>query len=168
MLNQSFQGVTDAQSDIISHWRSLAAQSRLPCPQRRQVNPGALRTHLAHLSILEVGSDGRARFRIAGSRLCEILEMDPRGRCVCDLPAGLADMWMLGLEAAIARAEPVGGIIADRSGGRPHAWLRLPLVDGDGRMRLILCHDQLIEEVDGTRCDAVPQPVHARANRIAA
>ena len=168
MMNQSFQGATSAQADIVSHWRGLAMQSRLPCPRRKQINAGVLRAHLANLSILEIGEDGRARFRIAGSRLCDILDMDPRGCRLDELPKPLAEIWMLGLDAAVARGEPVGGIITDRDGKRPHAWLRLPLVDDQGRIRLVLCHDQLVEEPAGGWRDDVPGLVHPQSGRIAA
>lgn len=151
MTSLRFQGVTRAQSEIVLHWRNCAARSQSFCPSRQMIDPGVLRAHLANLSILEFDRERRMRFRIVGSRLRDIIDMDVRGLYLDDLPVRLSEVWALGLDAALERREPVGGVIAQPTSARQHAWLRLPLLDAEGRMRLVLCHDELVSEPDQGR-----------------
>lgn len=134
-----FRGLNAAQREIISHWYQVKGSRAVP--GKADIDPGALKAHLASISIVEVDYRGEARFRIAGSGLRRILGGEMRGRLLCELERDKADMWSLGLMAAIDRAEPVGGIIS-RSDDR-HAWLRLPL-GGSGMTGLVLCHDVLM------------------------
>ncbi len=135
-----FAGVTDAQEMLIEYWRTLRdAAGRV---SRESLDPGALRSALASVSIVEFDQNGIGRFRIAGSRLREIFGMEVRGMRVSEIAGTHGDCYMLGLSAALERGEPVGGVI--ETGGRIHAWLRLPLVGEDGRLSLVLCHDELL------------------------
>lgn len=135
-----FRGLSAAQKDIIAHWHQ--ARDGREMPLKTDIDPGALRTHLASISMVEVDRSGAARFRIAGTRLREILGGEMRGRSLSELSRDKAEMWSLGLISAVERGEPVGGII-DRQKDR-HAWLRLPLDPGPGIARLVLCHDVLL------------------------
>lgn len=134
-----FRGLNTAQREIISHWYNVKGNRTVP--DKADIDPGALKAHLASISIVEVDYRGEARFRIAGSGLRRILGGEMRGSLLCELEREKAEMWSLGLMAAIDRAEPVGGIIS-RSKDR-HAWLRLPL-GGAGMTSLVLCHDVLM------------------------
>ena len=107
-------------------------------PGKGDIDPGVLKAHLASISMIEVDYRGEARFRIVGSGLRGILGGEMRGRLLSELEPDKADMWSLGLMAAIDRVEPVGGVI-DRGTDR-HAWLRLPLASS-GATSLVLCHD---------------------------
>ncbi|WP_300393799.1 PAS domain-containing protein [Henriciella sp.] len=135
-----FRGLNAAQREIVAHWHSVRGTRLLP--GKSDIDPGALRAHLASISIVEVDDRGEARFRIAGSGLRRILGGEMRGRALRELDREKAEMWSLGLSAAIDRAVPVGGII-DRAKDR-HAWLRLPLGGGAGAASLVLCHDVLV------------------------
>jgi hypothetical protein len=42
----------------------------------------------------------------------------------------------------VERGLPVGGVI--ETGGRLHAWLRLPVADDYGTLTMVICHDELI------------------------
>ena len=141
-----FRGLNAAQKDIVAHWHAVRGNRRMP--GKGDIDPGALRAHLASISIVEVDYHGEARFRIAGSGLRRILGGEMRGRRLSELEHDKAEMWSLGLSVAIDRAQPVGGVIS-RQNDR-HAWLRLPL-GGDGASNLVLCHDVLLayESVDG-------------------
>lgn len=135
-----FRGLNAAQKDIISYWHKVRLGREMPL--KSDIDPGALRAHLASISMIEVDLSGRARFRIVGSRLRQILGGEMRGRCLSELEPEKAEMWSLGLSSAIDRSEPVGGVL-ERNRAY-HAWLRLPLDPGAGAGRLVLCHDVLI------------------------
>lgn len=147
MQKQVFRGVTASQRVLVQHWLSWRDVAGEPCPRRNQADPGSLRRFLAHLSILELDGQGRAAFRLAGSRLRSLLGLEARGCFVDSLPAPLSEIWELGLDAAVERVEPVGGVITRLDAPGRHAWLRMPLVDAAGRVSLILCHDEWVATV---------------------
>ncbi|WP_300379238.1 PAS domain-containing protein [Henriciella sp.] len=141
MIRQGgFRGLSRAQKEIIGHWEAVRGDRSLP--GKSDIDPGALRTHLASISIIELSAHGEARFRIAGSGLRRMLGGEMRGRFLNELESDLAAMWSLGLNGAIRRAEPVGGIV-ERSKDQ-HAWLRLPLEAENGARNLVMCHDVLL------------------------
>lgn len=135
-----FAGITDAQEVLIQHWQSRRdGKGRVA---RDNIDPGALRSALACISIVEVDEAGECRFRIAGSRLREIFGVEVRGMRLTEIAGAHGECYALGLSAALERGEPVGGIIEIE--GRIHAWLRLPLVGDDGELSQVLCHDELL------------------------
>lgn len=155
-----FVGMTDAQRDIVQHWGSKRQDGY--APRRQDIDPGVLCRHLDSISVVEMDSKGALRFRIAGTKMRAILGQDVRGQFLSDLSGAAADMFALGLTAAVNRQGPVGGIIA-RKRDR-HAWLRLPMFSGITGQAMILCHDALLplERVSG---DGGYAP---RARRLAA
>lgn len=135
-----FAGVTPAQQALVCYWQ--ARRNTQGCVQRESIDPGALRSMLASISLVEIDAGGEGRFRIAGSRLRDIFGTEVRGRLVAEIAGAHGECYALGLSAAIERGEPVGGLI--ETGGRVHAWLRLPLAGEDGRLSQVLCHDELL------------------------
>ena len=135
-----FQGVTVAQQALIQYWKQL--RDRTGCVSRDAIDPGALRSMLASISIVQFDDAGDGRFRIAGSRLRDIFGMEARGRRVADVMGEHGDAFSLGLSVALERRAPVGGVI-EQAGGM-HAWLRLPLMDSSGHLSMVLCHDELL------------------------
>ncbi|MEL6830329.1 MAG: hypothetical protein AAFO63_09350, partial [Pseudomonadota bacterium] len=79
-----------------------------------------------------------------GSGLRSVLGGNLQGRALSDFNDTVADMFTLGMSAVLARSLPVGGVI-DRANDR-HAWLRLPLLDAESRVSLVLCHDHLLKK----------------------
>jgi hypothetical protein len=151
----SFAGVTEAQRLLIAHWYECrTAEGLVP---RDAINPGIVRTTLASLSVVEIDPAGEGRFRIAGSRLRDIFGLDVRGRKVAESAGAHGECYALGLSAALERGLPVGGII--ETGERVHAWLRLPVVDEEGDLSLVICHDELIS----SRQALTPDPEQPRA-----
>ena len=137
--SNTFLGLTEAQSAIISHWHGKCQGGRLP--MRGDIDPGELRSHLAAISIVEIEPDGGIRFRIAGSEVRSIFGREMRGRRLHECHGPEVDMWALGLTAALDRRAPVGGVI-ERSVDC-HTWLRLPLEVQSGTV-LVLCHDMIM------------------------
>ena len=135
-----FKGVTIAQQPLIDYWMRL--RDRAGCVPRDAIDPGALRSMLASISIVQFDESGDGRFRIAGSRLRDIFGMEARGRRVADVIGENGDAFSLGLSVALERRGPVGGLIEQNDG--MHAWLRLPLKDSDGQLTMVLCHDELL------------------------
>ena len=135
-----FKGVTAAQRSLVSYWCLLRESDGVP--RRESVDPGHLRSMLASISIVEFDESGTGRFRIAGSRLRDLLGFEARGRSVEEVAGTTAETFALGLSAAIDREAPVGGVIENE--GRLHAWLRLPLAGPDGRISQVLCHDEVL------------------------
>ncbi|MHA7900923.1 MAG: PAS domain-containing protein [Henriciella sp.] len=134
-----FQGLTQAHAELISYWRDQHIVG-VP-PAREDLDPGAIRAHLSALSIVEIGRDGRARFRLVGSSLRQIFGRDMGGRLLTELSRDVQDTWSLGIASVLDQRRPIGGLI--RGDVESHAWLRLPLQSGaNGAM--VLCHDCLI------------------------
>ena len=141
MLNEpNFSGVTEAQRLLITYWYGCRASDGLV--PRDAIDPGIVRSTLACLSVVEVNEVGEGRFRIAGSRLRDIFGMDVRGRRIAEIAGAHGECYALGLTSAVQRGLPVGGVI--ETGGRLHAWLRLPVADDLGALTMVICHDELI------------------------
>ncbi len=159
-----FKGVTAVQRSLVDYWCYLAESDGVP--RRESIDPGHLRSVLASISIVEFDESGAGRFRIAGSRLRDLLGFEARGRRIEDVAGTAAETFSLGLSAAIDRGTPVGGVI--ETGNRLHAWLRLPLAGADGRISQVLCHD---EELASRRLLLSPpggSAIHHKSNRFAA
>lgn len=143
-----FRGLTSAQCSIVEYWESRRATETLP--YRHHIDPGALRSHLSDISIVEIDPQGEVVFRVVGSGLRSVLGRNVQGHALSTLDGSVADMFTLGLSTALSRQLPAGGII-DRQNDR-HAWLRLPLLDQKGGVSLVLCHDHLLKR-SGSKSD---------------
>lgn len=66
-----------ALSQVESYWEALCG-SRL-VPKRSEIDPRGIEHALEYTSVLERIAIGMARFRIAGSHLCNIMGMEVRG-----------------------------------------------------------------------------------------
>jgi len=141
-VSTQFDGFTESQSELVAHWDSCRRGAALP--YRESLDPGAIRAHLASISIVEIEPQGQVRFRLAGSGLRDILGREMRGRLISDLDKTVSEMWSLGLASALDRMRPVGGLIERERDC--HAWLRLPLAS-PGNHALLLCHDTLIPKI---------------------
>ena len=138
-LSTDFAGFTSSQTELLKHW--VSRRQGLCLPRREDLDPGAIRAHLAAILIVEVEPQGRVRFRLAGSALRDILGREMRGRWIDELDPPISDMWSLGLSSALDQLRPVGGLI--ERDADCHAWLRLPLHSAASRA-LVLCHDTLV------------------------
>ena len=138
-LSKGFAGLTEAQTELVQHWRTCHREGVLPT--RACLDPGAIKAHLSAISMIEVMETGRAKFRLAGSGLRELFGQEMRGRFLSDLDQTTFEMWSLGLARAFDLQQPIGGLIERETDS--HAWLRLPL-RSEGAGALVLCHDALI------------------------
>ncbi len=133
-------GVTEAQRLLIAHWYECRnADGQVP---RDAIDAGTVRSTLADLSIVEIDEIGQGRFRIAGSHLRDLFGMDVRGRPVSEIAGAYGEGYAFGLIAAVQQGVPVGGVTDTGKG--LHVWLRLPLMDEDGALTQVLCHDERV------------------------
>lgn len=128
-------GVTYAQSEILSYWNSIRGQRALP--RREDIDPGEIRAHLASISILKLSGPSGIQFRLVGSKIRSAFKDLHQ-----EIDADLQGIWGARLlEVAEART-PLYGVV--QRGHLRHAWLRLPLDAGPNEHCQILCHDALI------------------------
>lgn len=168
MASRGFQGLTGAQRELVDYWYRLSAGSRSTRPRRRDVDAGELRAHLANLSIIEVPLAGAARFRLAGSALCDTARTNLQGRRLDGLPQDLAGLWREGLDEALHLGVPVGGLVERPGSEFYHAWLRLPLESDGGPERLILCHDEIVASSGTKKNSSIPALILGGHSSIAA
>ncbi|MCI4645830.1 MAG: PAS domain-containing protein [Hyphomonadaceae bacterium] len=162
-----YMGVTDAQKELIAVWSRLA-EARCGLPSKQDLDPGLLRRHLSRISLLDLKAGDAPRFRLSGSRLSAMIGMDPTGLSPADLPAPHGDIFSLGLEPILVNRLPVGGVVSLTQDGSSQAWLRLPLADGAGELRYVLCHDDVLVETDGQEDELVHGAIHVEKQSIAA
>jgi hypothetical protein len=167
MTEAIFAGITPAQQTLVACWSGWRdAQGRVA---REAIDPGAFKASLSAISIIEFGRDGRCRFRLAGSGLCEMFGVaDLRGRDVEAALGERAEGLLLGLAAALERAVPVGGVsdALTESPDLKHAWLRLPLMGPEGALTQVLCHDEIVplrELIDAPGGSNLPTQGYPRA-----
>ena len=75
--------VTSAVADVEAYWDRVRA-GRL-VPSRSEIDPSGLRSHLAHVFVVERIASGLARVRIAGRHLTELMGLEVRGMPVSAL-----------------------------------------------------------------------------------
>lgn len=141
-VSKRFSGLTTAQAELVEHWQYCSRNGGLP--SRDCLDPGAIKTHLSEISMIEMTDTGLAKFRLAGSGLRQIFGCEMRGRLLSDLDQTTFEMWSLGLARALDMGQPIGGLIDQ--GVSSHAWLRLPL-RSDRSGAIVLCHDALIPNI---------------------
>ena len=163
-LSTNFSGLTEAQTDLIQHWHACCEVGVLP--SRDCLDPGAIRTHLSSISIVQTAADGGTRFRLAGTNLRQIFGREMRGRPMSELDQTMFEMWSLGLARALDVQQPIGGLIKRQADS--HAWLRLPL-RANRVGALVMCHDTLIPNERLTnRYDRQPHHVTRGGRNLAA
>ena len=157
--------LTDAQGELLDYWR--CRQRACGCAPRAAINPGELRGLLANISVVELSHDGSARFRLAGSKLRDIVGGEARGRSVSDMQGGDLEPWCDALLTLLDTRAPVSGVTERAE--QLHIWLRLPLLDRAGNLTQIMCHDELINS-DGAplRRETGPPLIQQRPARYAA
>lgn len=138
MIRNLADSLRAEQATLLRYWQNARGGARAPL--RSEINPGDLRPLLSGLSILEIGPADQARFRLAGSHVCDVFGSELRGTSVQKLDGELG-AWDTAIERAIDNAEPqfAFGYSGTSIG---HAWMRLPLVCDATDVDLVLCLDR--------------------------
>jgi hypothetical protein len=103
------------------------------------------------LSLLDVLDEGalQLRVRLAGTRLRDFFGIETTGRCLSDLDFGdQRAYWQAAYEEVVTGARPAQGVIAMSPWARPHVfqfWLRLPLMNEQGKIVMVLGHDAFLQ-----------------------
>jgi hypothetical protein len=63
---------------LFAYWD--AARGERASPERTEIEPGAIRHILADTFILEIGANGTAEFRLAGTRVCALFGRELKGQ----------------------------------------------------------------------------------------
>lgn len=140
---EQYLRLTDAQEQLLDYW--LSHQLPCGCAPRAAINPGHVRGLLSHISVVELRSDGRVSFRLAGSMLRDIVGMEARGRSVSDIKGGDQEPWCDAILTLLDTRLPMSGV-TELGNGVSHVWLRLPLLDQTGELTQIMCHDALLRD----------------------
>lgn len=136
-MENSETGRTERQQALFEYWSSICGAGELPC--RRKINPGRLGGALGHTSLVERRGEA-FRFRLMGSRLEGVFGRDANALVIDSMDANIAEAGSASMAIALDTGRPVCG--HRKVGTRWHCWLRLPLLDDDGNLSLVLCLDE--------------------------
>jgi len=142
-------GIRHAHQQLMGVWQNACNGEQLP--SREAFDPGLLRLHLGHMSLVEIDATGDVKFRFAGSRLRRFFGGDARGIRLCALRRDVSRILGEGILDALHAQEPVYG--TNEAKGLKHVWLRLPL-HGNAHGQLVLCHDRFFEGLNKQKSNA--------------
>lgn len=144
-------------ADTVAYWQRLHRQGHPPA--RADIDPAEIRALLPNLALLDDATgDGRARYRLAGTAVVELLGCEPTGRAVAAIDSPLRpfllrcwDDLAAGGAAQEAAPTPLGRVCSYRDDGDVAGGLYqyecafLPLSDcfaarpEPGSARVLLC-----------------------------
>jgi hypothetical protein len=143
------QLIVPEQSELFDYWRSKSVDGAYPT--RSDIQPGEMRALLPSLSIMDVidGEPPRLRFRLAGTRLRDYLGVEVTGRHLDEFDLGdQVEYWQAAYREVIRAGRPAQGVIPLVPWNQPNVfqfWLRLPLMDDQGRISMVLGHDAFLQ-----------------------
>jgi len=125
---------------MLTYWQSKCGGHAMPA--RADIDPLEFAWGLGNVSLLDVEKDPlRFRYRLAGSKLARIMEVDLTGRGIDDIKQPeFRDLMRKHLQEIVETAKPSLYCISITNGGGPQTYLRLalPLRSGDGGVAMIL------------------------------
>ena len=145
------QLVVPEQRQLFDYWLAKAGTARMPC--RADIVPGEIPRMLSGISLVEVrDAIGKARVRLAGTRLREIYDREITGLTLDDLDWGdKRDYWLAAFERTIADGLPTQGVVKGPRLHKEHMaqyWLRLPLRLAGAGVGMVLCFDYFMSATD--------------------
>ncbi len=140
-MTSDLQLALPGQKRLLNEWLVHAGQASPPA--REAMQPAQFLSELGYISILQL-QDDTIRFRLVGSSVRRYIQQDPRGHTLCDFP-DIHDR-VCGHESimgALEGGKPTSGMdIFPQE--RVHFWLRLPVIDPQGHLTQVICHDRLL------------------------
>jgi len=103
---------------LYAYWNKLRAGRA--APERGELDPGAIRTILGDVMILEVGGRHRYSVRLAGTRICSLMgrELKDRGFLEAFFPSDWPELYGL-LDAVVGTAVPaVASVVGETTDKR--------------------------------------------------
>ncbi len=143
------QLIIPEQQELFDYWRSKCRDGRFP--GRSDIQPAELKALLPCLSLLDIVDEGslRLRVRLAGTRLRDYLGVEITGHYLDEYDLGdQSGYWDAAYREVIAAGRPAQGVVPLTPWRQPHIfqfWLRLPLVDAEGRIVMVLGHDAFLQ-----------------------
>jgi hypothetical protein len=141
------QLVIPEQLEIYDYWCRCAGGRTMPT--REDINPRDIPRLLPFVSLIEIERrPTRYRIRLAGTRLYDVYNGEITGKYVDELDWGAKrDYWISSYRRVVEAALPAQGIVRAPYEMTEHLtqfWLRLPLADPDGQVRMILSYDAFV------------------------
>lgn len=168
MIYTRNEPVTPAQTTLLETWLRLCRLNDGRGVRRSSLDAGSLRRFLSRLVLLGVNGAAVPHLRLTGSKRCAELGFDPRGQTLESLPADVADILSLGIEAAMQHNTAQFGLVHLDPASAPNAYMRLPLLGKTGRVEFILCHDEPFTGDKAQFPRDIHRSIHARETAIAA
>lgn len=141
--------IVPEQRELFDYWRAKAAGGRYPT--RADIQPSELRRLLPCLSILEVvgGDTLRLKVRLAGTRLRDYLGVEITGHHLDEYDLGdQTEYWDAVYREVILGGRPAQGVVPLTPWRQPDIfqfWLRLPLMNDEGSIVMVLGHDAFLQ-----------------------
>lgn len=133
----------DCSRTLIEHFSAEMARAAGRLPVRSSIDPGALRSCLPRMAILDISNPLDPVYRLAGTEYCTFIGLDPTGRRYLELVP--ESRRRSAAEAYVAMAEHgcamVTNLVASSDRGRERLFevLNVPVRgdEGDGRVRYV-------------------------------
>ena len=146
------QLVTAEQRQLFDYWHARCVGEILP--QRADIDPIDFPRLLPSISLLEVENAGQAhaehrvKVRLAGTRLRDMYGRETTGLYLDEfLPPENDRYWTAAFTRVITHGKPAQGVLSLEDLGQAGTfqfWLRLPLVDAEGNIAMVLGLDTLL------------------------
>ena len=137
---------SDLLQRMFAYWQSKCGGHAMPA--RADIDPVEFAWGLGNVSLLDVERDPlQFRYRLAGSKLTRIMEVDLTGRSIDDIKhVDFRDLMRKHLQEIVETAKPSVYCISITNGGGPQTYVRLalPLRGADGGVAMILTMIELI------------------------
>ncbi len=137
------------QVELFDYWASKSSETAFP--RRADIHPAELRALLPCLSLMDVTEYAplQLRVRLAGTRLRDYLGVEITGRTLDELDLrDQRDYWETAYREVVEYRRPAQGVVPLmpwQRAGVFQFWLRLPLVNEDGRIVMVLGHDAFMQ-----------------------
>ncbi len=139
------QLVLDNQRALFDYWQSKCSGDSLP--RRSDICPSGFVSYLTNVSLIDVMTSANKRqysYRLAGSSLRNYFGQEVTGKSIEEVfDPDDCRYWQRVLDVLVERQKPSCGSVQCNSGSSQHMqfWVRLPLVDENGSVNMILSHD---------------------------
>ncbi|ACT58921.1 PAS domain-containing protein [Hirschia baltica] len=130
------------QKTLLNEWVANTHSDQIA--SREAMQPAQFITELAYISIMEK-VDADVYFRFSGSEIRRMLGREAKGHRLVQFPRlANSKSGIPAVRSAFRNTQPVSGT-EELPGNIVHFWLRLPVMDKDGKVTQLICHDRLLE-----------------------
>jgi hypothetical protein len=135
----------DTQRYLFDYWQSKCSQEKLP--SRQDICPSGFAKVLPMISLVDVHEKDGSRqycYRLAGTGLRNHYQQEITGKTLEEInKPGTYQQWLEVFDEIVSSQKPASGLLtAGLEHGRlSHFWLRLPLIDSNSMVNMVLCYD---------------------------